>query len=181
MPPARNCRHKNSNWTHFWPWGPTRPNSTQICRFNPKKRVAFGYTRLEVIPVKFCNFLDLPPARNCRQPTQRQQNCSWARFWHGQMMRDPIQLSAPLRSVELFSGIQGGHINFQLESISPAWIFTDDFLSYKKHVGGIFKASFLLFKNLFIWLQNPKSNSQFIYFHLLHSTYIYLQFSFRSK
>ena len=80
-------------------------------------------SRLEVIPVKFCNFLDLPPARNCRQPTQRQQNCSWARFWHGQMMRDPIQLSAPLRSVELFSGIQGGHINFQLESIFPAWIF----------------------------------------------------------
>jgi hypothetical protein len=75
-----------------------------------------------------CNNLDLHPARNCRQPTQRQQNCSWARFWHGQMMRDPIQLSAPLRSVELFSGIQGGHINFQLDSISPAWIFPIDFL-----------------------------------------------------
>ena len=137
-------------------------------------------SRLEVTPVKFCNFLDLPPARNCRQPTQRQQNCSWARFWHGQMMRDPIQLSAPLRSVELFSGIQGGHINFQLESISPAWIFTDYFLLYKKHVGGIFKASFLLFKYLFIWLQNPKSNSQFIYFHLLH-TYLYLQFSYQAR
>ena len=119
----------------------------------------------------FCNFLDLPPARNCRQPTQRQQNCSWARFWHGQMMRDPIQLSAPLRSVELFSGIQGGHINFQLESISPAWIFTDDFLSYKKHVGGIFKASFLLFKNLFFdsKIQSPIVNLFIFICYIVHT------------
>ena len=44
------------------------------------------------------------------------------------MMRDPIQLSAPLRSVELFSGIQGGHINFQLESIAP--FLGDDIWKY---------------------------------------------------
>ena len=121
-----------------------------------------------------CNNLDLPPARNCRQPTQRQQNCSWARFWHGQMMRDPIQLSAPLRSVELFSGIQGGHINFQLESISPAWIFSDDsWISYSKAclVGFLF------------WKQVVK------YLLLLYTAalkcaviqYIYFQFSYPAR